>query len=108
LFVSASPDYGTTQALVEALAAGLPIVASDTQDAREVVDDGIHGYLVPSGDGRQMSERISQLFEATELALQFGLAARRRANECYSLSRVVDDHIKLFKQLVYSASRGTA
>ncbi len=108
LFVSPSPDYGTTQALVEALAAGLPIIASDTPDARELVDDGIHGYLVPPGDRRQLSERIAQLFEATELALQFGLAARRRANECFSLSRAVDDHIALFKQLVHSASRGTA
>ena len=108
VFVSPSPDYGTTQALVEALAAGLPIIATDTSDLQELVDDGIHGYLVPTGDKQRLSERIAQLFEATELALQFGLAARRRANECFSLSRVVDEHIALFNQLVESIPRGTA
>ncbi|MDA1052680.1 MAG: glycosyltransferase family 4 protein [Planctomycetota bacterium] len=108
LFVSPSPDYGTSQALVEAMAAGLPIIATDTPDLRELIDDAIQGYLVPPGDRQRLSERIAQLIDATELALQYGLAARRRANECFSLSRVVEDHITLFKQLIYSASRGTA
>lgn len=104
VFVSPAPDYGTTQAMVEAMAAGLPIIATDTPDVRELVDDGTHGYLVPSGQRRQLAERISQLFEATELALQFGLAARRRANECYSLYRTVEDHLNLFQQLCHAAS----
>ena len=108
LFVSPSPDYGTTQALVEALAAGLPIIATDTLDVREMMDDSVHGYLVPSGDRRRLTDRIAQLFEAPELALLYGLAARRRANECFSLSRVVDNHIALFQQLVHSTPRGTA
>jgi glycosyltransferase involved in cell wall biosynthesis len=108
LFVSSAPDYGTSQALVEAMAAGLPIIASDTPDVREMVDDAIHGFLVPPGDRQRLSEQIAQLFDSTELALQHGLAARRRARECYSLSRVVEDHLTLFEQLAHAASRGTA
>lgn len=108
VFVSPSPDYGASQALVEAMSAGLPIIATDTPDLRELMDDAVHGYLIPSGDRPCLSERIAHLFESTELALQFGLAARRRANECFSLARVVDDHLTLFQQLAHSTSRGTA
>ncbi|MBC8352785.1 MAG: glycosyltransferase family 4 protein [Planctomycetes bacterium] len=108
LFVSPSPDYGTSQALVEAMAGGLPIIATDTPDVREMIDHGSHGYCVPSENRKQLSERIAQLFEATELALQYGLAVRRRANECFSLAHVVDNHLALFEQLVNSAPRGIA
>lgn len=108
LFVSPSPDFGASQALVEAMAAGLPIIASETADVSEIIDDAIHGFLIPPRDRQRLSERIAQLFESTDLALQFGLAARRRANECFSLARVVDDHLTLFRQLAHSASRGTA
>jgi glycosyltransferase involved in cell wall biosynthesis len=108
VFVSPSPDYGASQALIEAMAAGLPIIASDTPDVREIVEDSIHGFLTPPGDRHRLSERIAQLFESTDLALRQGLAARRLANECYSLSRVVEDHLTLFKHLAHSASRGTA
>jgi len=108
VFVSPSPDYGASQALIEAMAAGLPIIASDTPDVREIIEDSIHGFLTPPGDRQRLSERIAQLFESTDLALRQGLAARRLANECYSLSRVVEDHLTLFKQLAHSASRGTA
>ncbi|MCA9053551.1 MAG: glycosyltransferase family 4 protein [Planctomycetaceae bacterium] len=108
VFVSASTDFGTSQAMVEAMAAGLPIVASSTPDMRELMDDGVHGFLVPPDDRRRLSERISQMFESTELAFQLGLAARRRVRECLSLDRVVDDHLTLFHRLAHSTLRGTA
>ncbi len=108
LFVSPAPDYGMSQAMVEAMAAGLPIIASDTPDVREIIEDAIHGYLIPPGDRQRMSVRIAQLFESTDVALRQGEAARRLANECYSLARVVEDHITLFKQLAHFAARGTA
>lgn len=108
VFVSPSPDYGTSQAVIEAMAAGLPIIATDTPDMRELIDDATHGYLIPAGNTNAMAGRIAHMFESTELALQFGLAARRRATECFSLDRVVDQHISLFQQLARSASRGNA
>jgi glycosyltransferase involved in cell wall biosynthesis len=108
LFVSPAADYGTTQALAEAMAAGLPVIASDTPDLRELIDDGVQGYLVPSGNRKQLSEKMAKLFEATELASQFGLASRRRASESLSLSRVVDEHLQLFTQLAHPAPRETA
>lgn len=108
VFVSAAPEYGSSQALVEAMAAGLPIIATNTPDLRELIDDAVHGYLIPPGDRQRLSERIAHTIEASQLALQLGLAARRRAKECFSLARVVDDHIALFEQLVQPASRGTA
>lgn len=108
VFVSASPDFGMSQALIEAMAAGLPIIAADTPDLRELMENAVHGFLIPPGDLRCLSERIAHMFESAELALQFGLAARRRTNECYSLARVADDHLTLFRKLADSAARGTA
>lgn len=102
VFVSPVPDFGTTQALVDAMATGLPIVAVDSPDLRETVDDGVHGHLVPADSRMHLSSRIAGLFETTELALQYGLAARRRASECFTLQRSVDEHLALFQQLASS------
>ncbi len=65
--------------LLEAMAAGLPVVASDIPGYREVVHDGEEGLLVPPGDATAMADAAGRVLEDPELSERLGAAGRRRA-----------------------------
>jgi phosphatidyl-myo-inositol alpha-mannosyltransferase len=73
--------------LVEAMAAGLPVVASDIPGYREVVRDGVEGLLVPPSDPSRVAAAMSRLLEEPELARRMGEAGRARARR-YSWENV--------------------
>ena len=100
LFVLPGPQAGTSLALLEAMAAGLPIVAGDTSGNRELITDGRGGLLVPAGDSVAISAAIQRLLGEPELAARLGAAARRRAEEEFSLAQMVDRHLRLFERLL--------
>ena len=63
--VLSSKAEGFANAILEYMAAGLPVVATDVGGVREAVVEGETGYIVPSGDDAQMAERASFKFSAT-------------------------------------------
>jgi phosphatidylinositol alpha-mannosyltransferase len=65
--------------LVEAMAAGLPVVASDIAGYREVVRDGVEGILVPSRDPEALAGAVGKLLDGPEDAARLGAAGRERA-----------------------------
>jgi phosphatidylinositol alpha-mannosyltransferase len=65
--------------LIEAMAAGLPVVASDIPGYREVVDDAVEGFLVPPGDAPGVAKAATRILGDPELASRLGDAGRRRA-----------------------------
>jgi phosphatidylinositol alpha-mannosyltransferase len=67
--------------LVEAMAAGVPVVASDIPGYREVVRDGIDGLLVPRGDPNALAIAIRRVLEDSDLATGLSRAGRERAGE---------------------------
>ena len=99
MFVSAAPDFGATQALLDALAAGLPVVAADTPDLREIVADNVAGHLLPPDQPQRWTATLSELFESPAQLAQLGQAARTQISAVAPLERTVDEHLKLFKQL---------
>ena len=103
-YLSASPDFATTQALLDAMAAGLPILATDTPDIHDVIESGVQGYLFDTGDPTSLLDVVSRLSESPGLGIQLGLAARRRACEAFSINRTVDEHEHLFRRLRREAS----
>ncbi len=66
--------------LVEAMAAGIPVVASDIAGYREVVRDGVDGVLVPPNDPFALADAISKVLAEPELASSLAAAGRERAN----------------------------
>jgi len=71
---------GTPTALLEALDAGLPVVASDVGGIREVVRDGVEGLLVPPGDASALRDALGRLRQRSERT-RFASHARRRARD---------------------------
>ena len=89
--VFASPATGQESfgiVLVEAMAAGVPVVASDIAGYREVVRDGIEGLLVPPNDPGALAEAIRRILSEPDLASALAAAGRSRA-ETFSWATVV-------------------
>jgi len=77
-------------ALAEAMAAGLPTVATDIGGCREVVQDGVTGTLVPPDDARALASALTRLLSCPEERGRMGAAGRRRVLDEFSLDRQVE------------------
>ncbi|MDU7474560.1 MAG: glycosyltransferase family 4 protein [Paenibacillus macerans] len=78
---------GLPRALLEGLAAGKPLVATDVRGSRDLAVPGHNGYLVPVGDARAAAEALAELYEHPGLRRRMGAASRMLAAE-YDLDRV--------------------
>lgn len=95
LYVHPSLSEGASNAVLEAMAAGVPIVASDVGGMRELL--GETGVLVPPGDEVSLREAIRRLLEAPALCQDLGAAARTRARERCSVDVVVQTTIRVYR-----------
>jgi glycosyltransferase involved in cell wall biosynthesis len=75
LFLLTSRWEGLPRAILEALLAGLPVVATAADGVTDVVQDGANGYVVPVGDAERMADRLVELLQAPELRRRMGVAA---------------------------------
>ncbi|MEO6392830.1 MAG: glycosyltransferase family 4 protein [Pyrinomonadaceae bacterium] len=98
LFVSASHSESFGLAIVEAMAAGCPVVATDTEGAREILADGSNGKLTPIGDVPGLVSSISTLLAGSALRQRMGVAAQRVARERFKVERMVEQTEQLFQE----------
>ncbi|MEI6970794.1 MAG: glycosyltransferase [bacterium] len=78
-------------ALVEAMAAGLPVISSDFGPFLDINVHGVTGLIVPAGDSRRLAQAIKQLSEDPELCRRMGAAGQDRARRLFSRERMVDE-----------------
>ena len=90
IFVLPSRSEAFPNAVLEAMAAGLPIVASGVGGICELIDDHRSGLLVPAGDPHALADRLRLLMTDPALASRLGDAARDAARARYSFDRMVD------------------
>jgi sugar transferase (PEP-CTERM/EpsH1 system associated) len=99
-FALPSLSEGLSGAILEAMCAGLPVVATAVGANPELVSEGESGFLIEPGDDAAMAERLSRLIADRDLARNFGLAGRRRIEQHYSLDRMVQRYEELYSSLV--------
>jgi len=98
---------GLPKSLVEAAAAGRPIVATDVPGCREVVSQGREGYLVPFGDIEAAAQALVRLAGDRALRLRLGAAANARFRERFTVAAVKAVFTDLYRSLI-SASEAEA
>src|SRR5439155_26579608 len=89
IFVLPSRSEALPNAVIEAMAAGLPIVASAVGGILELIDDGRTGLLAATGDARALADQIGRLMNDPALAARLGAAAREDARARYSFERMI-------------------
>ena len=99
-------NEGSPVALIEAMAAARPVVATAVGGVPEVVRDRISGRLVPSRRPDAMAEAIREVLDDAAGARSFGLAARDAVYPKYSIARLIRDVEALYAELL--AAKGAA
>jgi glycosyltransferase involved in cell wall biosynthesis len=94
--VLTSFNEGFSNAILEYMAARLPVVATDVGGAREAVVDGETGFLVESGDAEAMADRLIGLLEDEEKARRFGASGRKVVEEKFSCAAQLENTLKLY------------
>lgn len=100
--IFAFPSYymeGLPKSLIEACAIGRPIVTTNHIGCRDVVADGVNGYLVPVKDSHALAEKIKVLIDSPDLRQKMGLASRKVAEENFSIEAVIAHHMAIYQEL---------
>lgn len=102
--VFAFPSYteGMPNALLEAMAVGMPVVATDVAGCRDVVTDGETGLLVPARDVDALAAGLIRLLDDRALAERLGAAAREHCLKHFTLDRCVERYVDLYREVVRS------
>jgi glycosyltransferase involved in cell wall biosynthesis/uncharacterized membrane protein len=98
IFVLSSRSEGHPVSILEAMAAGLPVVATDVGGVGESVLDGQTGVLVPAGDVAALATAVERLLENAQLRRRLGDAGRARARELFDLPRFRAAHLELYQR----------
>ncbi|MGC2495794.1 glycosyltransferase family 4 protein [Candidatus Binatus sp.] len=97
IFAMPSLKEGLGVAALEAMASGLPVIASDVGGLREAVEDGRTGIIVPPANASAITSAIVRLAESAELRSQMGAAARARVVENYSMKTMAARTLALYR-----------
>jgi glycosyltransferase involved in cell wall biosynthesis len=100
VFVLPSVVEGMSNALLEAMAVGRPVVVTDVGGNAEVAVDGETGLVVPPADPHQLAAAIGKLLEAPELAAEMGEAGRRRVLQHYQIGVMTRRIEELYEELL--------
>jgi glycosyltransferase involved in cell wall biosynthesis len=96
----ASDFEGMSNSIMEAMAAGVPVVASDIPPNRELVVDGQTGFLVKVGDSVGFAQFADRILADRDLARRLGAAAQQRMREEFSVAKMVAAHRRLYCEVV--------
>jgi len=94
--------HGGTDEVLEAMAAGKPVVAWATPDLTEIIDDGVTGFLVPVGDKAMLAAKTRLLLDDKELVAWMGKGARTRVMERFPVGRMIEQFGRVYTELAES------
>jgi len=91
---------GVPRTLLEAASMAKPIVTTDTVGCREVVEDGVNGFLVPVKDVDELSEKIKLLVENPIIRDSMGKEGRKKAVEEFDIKKVLRQYLELYGEYI--------
>jgi glycosyltransferase involved in cell wall biosynthesis len=90
---------GLPNVVLEAFAAGVPVVATAVGGTPEVVEDGVNGYLVPSGDADSLARRLRDLLASEERRRAMGRRGRQKVREAFTFEAQAHAYARVFAEL---------
>ncbi len=96
---------GQSNTILEAMALGKPVVATDIPGTRDIVQPDVTGYLYALGDVGRLTRQTVHLLNTPELAASMGLAGQQRVREHFSIERMVQAHTELYLRLHANAKK---
>jgi glycosyltransferase involved in cell wall biosynthesis len=105
VYVMPSLHEGLPVALLETMALGKPMIASNISGIQEVITHGRDGFLFETGNVSELKKYLELLLEDKELRERTGKNARKTVEEGYTFEKVADRHIKLYGELIDSHER---
>ncbi len=103
--VLSSTNEGFSNVILESMAAGKPVVATNVGGSREMIKDGITGYLVPPADSQAMANAIVNLLTNPEKAVAMGEMGRKEIKEKFTVEVMVKQYEELYSSLLEDRSR---
>jgi glycosyltransferase involved in cell wall biosynthesis len=91
---------GISNSVMEYMAAEKPVVVTNGGGTVELIADGEHGFLVPPSAPESVAEKIELLLDDPARAKAMGVAGRRRLEECFSLKQLVENHLRMYQEVL--------
>ncbi|MBU0768888.1 MAG: glycosyltransferase family 4 protein [Proteobacteria bacterium] len=99
-FINPSLYEGMPNTVLEAMACGLPVIASNVIGNNEVVIHGKTGFLFDLSDGQALINSMLKVMHNRQCCIDFGLSARASTEKYFSWDRVVEEYLGLFKSKI--------
>jgi glycosyltransferase involved in cell wall biosynthesis len=103
--VNTSDSEGLSNAIIEYMMAGIPVVVSDAPGNQEVIEDGAQGYLFHKGVPAALATKLLSILNSPELAKEMGRRGRIRAQERFSTAHMIKKHMDYYDMLLRAYSR---
>ncbi|WJQ81143.1 glycosyltransferase family 4 protein [Brevibacillus brevis] len=100
IFVLISNYEGFPLSILEAMRAGLPVIASDVGGVSESVIEGVTGYLIPRGDSVKLQQKLHKLIDSFELRNDLGSNGRERYEKYFTVPQMVDKTMQVYKTAI--------
>jgi glycosyltransferase involved in cell wall biosynthesis len=94
--------------LLEAMACGLPCVATRVSGSEDLISDGVNGLLVEPEQPAEMAQALRRIIENTELAQRLGSEARATVVRDYQLITIVERCLELYSRLLHRETSGSS
>jgi glycosyltransferase involved in cell wall biosynthesis len=88
------------QVIIEGMAAGKPVVATNAGGVPEIIEDGVTGYLVPMSDAESMARVINELLDDPQAAFATSVRGQRHVAMNFSITKTVDGVVTAYRQLL--------
>ena len=98
---------GCSNSLLEYMACSLPVICTDSGGNREVVDDGVSGFIVPAGDPQAVARELRRMRGDAELCRRLGERGRQRLEQRFTVPRMVDSWTRIYEEAAEPARPGT-
>lgn len=100
IYLNTSLHEGIPMSVLEAMAHGIPPIVPNVGGLKEIVTDGVDGYLVDSGNLHDFAERCLSLYRDEALRLNMGRAAREKVIGQFSIERMIKAYLNLYMRMI--------